>query len=366
MKLRSSIHVLGSVVLGLSLLACGSDDGGESSGGSGGGGGDGQCTDCLVPPAPPAAGVAGDGDGTVLALKKWYFGDTTRAGAADPAAWKKFGYDLDGLKSTRTSSNHCKLVEGASDSVKTDGDDGIDNSFGPNLLPILVDVTPNFSTAINDNINAGVFAMIIGVETVGSGADYVNLPAAIYFGADREAAPAWDGNDVWPLYCDLLTDCKDTGTTQLEGGNQSKVKFPNSYMSGRTWVSGPGSNVTVTLAVGGVTFSINIAKAVITADMAAGNASATNGVIAGVIETEQVVSTVAQMAGRISTGLCDGSALDGVKASIRKASDIMKDGTQDPNATCNGISVGLGFDMQAVKLGEVLDNTPPTPDPCDS
>jgi len=43
----------------------------------------------------------------------------------------------------------------------------------------------------------------------------------------------------------------------------------------------------------------------------------------------------------------------------------MKDGTQDPSAVCDGISVGLGFEMKAVKLGKVLDKRPEGGNPCD-
>ena len=45
---------------------------------------------------------------------------------------------------------------------------------------------------------------------------------------------------------------------------------------------------------------------------------------------------------------------------IRQASDIMADGTQDPNSVCNGISVGLGFNMLFAGLGDIA---PPAPDP---
>ena len=36
---------------------------------------------------------------------------------------------------------------------------------------------------------------------------------------------------------------------------------------------------------------------------------------------------------------------------VKRASDIMVDGTQDPTKTCDGISVGLGFEAQAGALG---------------
>lgn len=301
-----------------------------------------------------------------MAARKWYFGDTTRAGASDPNAWKKFGYDLDGYKSTRTSSMHCKPVEGANDAVKTDGDGGIDNSFGPYLLPLLLGIDPQFPTTINDNVSDGKFAMILEIEDIGAGASYVNLPAALYFGAELASPPSWDGSDVWPLYCDLMSDCKESGTTQLSEGNKSLVTFPNSYVADGTWVSSTGSKVTLVLAVGGITVSLDIQRAVITAEMGSGDppTTATNGIIAGILDTEQVVSTISQTAGFINTSLCESSALDELKNKIRQASDIMKDGSQNPDATCDGISVGLGIDLQAVQLGDVVDADPTAEDPC--
>ena len=34
-----------------------------------------------------------------------------------------------------------------------------------------------------------------------------------------------------------------------------------------------------------------------------------------------------------------------------QASDIMQDGTQDPTKTCDGISIGIGFEARVVQLG---------------
>ena len=50
--------------------------------------------------------------------------------------------------------------------------------------------------------------------------------------------------------------------------------------------------------------------------------------------------------------------------SIRQASDILKDGTQDPNEECDGISVGLGFEAKAVVVGDIAPAPQPVPDPC--
>jgi hypothetical protein len=120
------------------------------------------------------------------------------------------------------------------------------------------------------------------------------------------------------------------------------------------------------LSIQGFSLSLDINQAVVTADMS-GNppSSATNGMIAGVIEAQKLVDSLSNIAGSISPSLCgDSPTLQSVKASILGAADIMKNGTQDPAQVCDGISVGLGFDMKAVKLGTVMDKNQPGPDPC--
>ena len=59
----------------------------------------------IVPPPKPEDGVAGDGDGAVLAVYKLLLGDTDRSGSPSPTAWKQYGYNLDGLVSKKTSTN---------------------------------------------------------------------------------------------------------------------------------------------------------------------------------------------------------------------------------------------------------------------
>lgn len=90
--------------------------------------------------------------------------------------------------------------------------------------------------------------------------------------------------------------------------------------------------------------------------------SAASGVIAGVMNTEEFIASLKVVAGYVSMALC-GPAFDGIAQQIRQTSDILDDGTQDPMQTCNGISVGLGFDAAASLLnGVALDPAPV--DPC--
>ncbi len=78
--------------------------------------------------------------------------------------------------------------------------------------------------------------------------------------------------------------------------------------------------------------------------------------IGGVLNTEEFVAEIKKVGALL--GLCDSALFTNLVNQIRQASDIMADGTQDPTKECNGISMGLGFEMKAVQLGEV---GPPTP-----
>ena len=71
-----------------------------------------------------------------------------------------------------------------------------------------------------------------------------------------------------------------------------------------------------------------------------------------------------KIAGTISTQLCGGSTLDTVKQTIRQASDILVDGTQDPSKPCDGVSIGIGFEAVKVTAKGVAPDPPPGPNPC--
>ena len=69
-------------------------------------------------------------------------------------------------------------------------------------------------------------------------------------------------------------------------------------------------------------------------------------------------------AGSLDVSLCDGTTFDSIANQIRVASDILADGSNASGTTCDGISIGLGFDMVEVQLGAVAPAVAPTPDPC--
>jgi hypothetical protein len=66
-----------------------------------------------------------------LSLSGVDFGDPTST------PWMGVGFNLDGLCTTEASRNTCTLATGAPWSEQDDGNDGIDNSYGRNICPII-------------------------------------------------------------------------------------------------------------------------------------------------------------------------------------------------------------------------------------
>jgi hypothetical protein len=98
------------------------------------------------------------------------FGDSPTADA-----WKQIGFNLDGKFTTATSTDVCQLVEGAMPAAQDDGQDGIDNSFGENLCPILdttvggvacsTDISPTY--VVTDPSGSGTLTIQFAGTTVG-------------------------------------------------------------------------------------------------------------------------------------------------------------------------------------------------------
>jgi hypothetical protein len=374
---RTTLSLFAVALAGaVSVYACGgssSDDTSKSDGGAGTTGKPDPEDPGARPPDAPTGPAAAGATPTVIALNKLLLGDTDADGTANASAWRTLGYNIDGLISTKNGTNHCKPQTGASpSSVKTDGENGIDNSFGSNLVPIISSLASNPSDTISQSLQDGSFTIMLKLDKLEDAANQTGIAAGLYGGAKFDAGldctatptetncspPKWDGTDQWPVLPELLN-----------GGNvdDPKVKFPQSYVADGTWVSGSQGTLNLSVSIQGFSLTLNIEKAVITMKIAGAGATAkaTGGVIAGVIPTEQLISELKKVAGGFDVSLCEGATFESIAQEIRQASDIMQDGTNgDPNQTCDGISVGLGFEGLAVNIGAVADAATAPADPC--
>ena len=108
--------------------------------------------------SPPPPGPAHPPDGTLpktFAITRLYMGDTDPDGTADPTnGWRHFGYNIDGLAPADPKA-FCQLVAGAPAAVREQGDDGLENSFGHDVLPLLLGLSIDYGANVNKTLAGG-------------------------------------------------------------------------------------------------------------------------------------------------------------------------------------------------------------------
>lgn len=306
----------------------------SSSSSSGGGGEGGGPMDCPT------------NEGVVLAVQELYFGE------GNSGEWKKVGYDLDGLTSTAQSKDLCKPAAGASASTPyPDGDMGIDNSFGKNLLPTILSLYPTWVTDINNGIQNGRFTAIVKMLCLPPSGDAPQLTTQLFAGTTLGGGmgnpPKYDGTDTWPVEPGLLSDPMDPLS--------ASVVFKNSSVVNNVFDAGKDAIFVISVPVrtqnSSTSIKLTLYNARIKMTLAADRKSATKGMIGGVLNTEEFVAEMKKVGYLLQ--LCGNPLFDNLVTQVRQASDILSDGTQDPSKECDGITMGLGFDMYGANIGDV-------------
>lgn len=337
----------------VSFTGCGDGCGGDESPPEGGGG----TTTVSTTGGGGAGGTGGTGgveeggaggtlmcesnEGVTFALTQLSFGE------GNNGQWKTVGRNLDGLVSDGKSTDVCQPNSGGNpDTAYPDGEAGIDNSFGKNLLPIILGLSPMWPTAVNTALDEGRFNTMLKVYCLPETGN-AQLITKVFGGTNLGATPKYDGTDLWPVAPEILGDPMDP--------ESSTLVFENSSVSGTTYNSGADETfiLAIPMTYMGQTASLKLTlyHAQITMDLSADRKSATGGVIGGVLNTEELIDQVKKVA--FMADLCEGATYQSILTAVRQTSDIMADGTQDPSQTCDGISFGVHFEMSEVQLGDV-------------
>jgi len=330
-------------------VGCGSDGDNVPPGGNVGGGGQGGSSSSMSSSSTGGSGGGGGeqascptNEGQVLAVKQLFFGE------GNSGEWKKVGYNLDNKVSTGQSNDVCKPNAGGSpQTAYPDGDDGIDNSFGKNLLPTILSLYPEWVTDINNGIQNGNFTAMVKLMCLPPAGDVPALTTKLFGATKLAMPPKWDGTDKWPVEPGLLNDPMDP--------ESSAITFPNSSVMGATFDAGKNGTFILSVPVKTQSKSTSIKLTLYSAQMkmtlADDRKSATAGMIGGVLNTEEFVAEIKKVGDLLN--LCGNPLFDNLVTQVRQASDIMSDGTQDPSKTCDGITMGLGFEMVGAQIGDV-------------
>lgn len=324
MKLASALTFIGLGIGVASFAAIGCGETTEEDGTS-------SATTGKQPPAKPTSGTTPAGtEERTFALNALFLGEADRAGTPNKDAWKDYGFNIDRKATTRNSTDVCKAVRPAN---QEDGNQGIDNAFGKTIIPFLQPFAAAPSKQLNDEVNnKGTFTILMSITglTDDAAQTSTDLSGKLLVGGPLGEKPVFSPTLDWPYR------------------PEPQISLAGSYINAGTFVyGGGGASVKLSILLSGVSLDITINNAVVSFKHQPPN-DLVDGTIAGVIPTETLISGIEKVASKISSQFCGGSALESVKNSIREASDIMQDGSNNPGANCDAISVGLGFTAKRV------------------
>jgi len=310
---------------------------------------------CALPVAvdlPARASGAPPGDGTspsVYAITHFDLGMTDRDGVACDMWWQNYGFNLDNLSAANDVSMHCIPPNGTK--PKGDGAYGRDNAFGRDVVPFLNNFPFSRSFGLQESSNVAVRGgqrtVLLELANLGTGSDYDPIATFALLGENRTAA-GW-----------LLDPTSISGMTV----DTAHTAFPSSYLTKNTWVSGGDATIVVPILFDNVWMRLTIHHARLSMDLSQDHQTASNGTIAGVLAADELTNEFKQVFAQFNSSLCSGAVLDSIANQLRDMADIGADGTQNPNATCDGISIGIGFDAALINVGAVGPNLTP-PNPC--
>lgn len=289
------------------------------------------------PPSPPAIPTNPPLDPVTLthAVSRFSIG----VDAAD--VWKQ-AYAIDGLKfSDPDDTTHCQLRPGAKKKdVVIDGPKGEDNSFGKSIVPILIGLNPDAEEKLNARIEAGEADLVLRIDDVGTNASSALSTSELFSVVGLAQGDAWQPSPE-------LLDAVDA-----DGTLHSNARFVGGYIDNNLWVSSEKRSAgRVALPIWDGFSPVSVHRMVVTLKLAPDRSTGTQGIFSGVVDVDEVVGAVRAFAGKMSPSLCDGTTLDNVVIQVAGAADMMKTGVQRSDSVCDGISVGLGFETRASKLG---------------
>ncbi len=266
-----------------------------------------------------------------------YFGDTDRSDVADTAAWRSFGLDLDGKASTAQSSDTCTPYASANAAlVATDGEGGIDNSFGENLMPAIKLLSAgfgDFGQQVNANFEAGGSTILFRTNLLDGAEPWV---VREYLTAPHATAPTFDGRDVFAI-----------DESSLAGGSiaidDARVMDTAATLVGDTLTMHPYDEVLVAGSFGGASIQFHVHHARVVMKLDATRMHVVEGALGGILRTNEFLADLHGVLGTLNPSFCSGSSWDFIVERVHQSEDILADGTNRAGVPCDAISVGLGF-----------------------
>ena len=314
------------------------------------------CNHARIPSRPAADDDGGtDAGEIVLALKDLVLD-------VDAGNGETIGYDLD-QTCTCPGPRSCT-------SPKADCDDprGRDNSAGALLDSFSSYATVFDPTVIQQRFRDGRIGLLFRIDGYNGTPNDTQITVSIFLSNGTEGAedggtpipPAYDGGDMWTV------DPKS-----LVGGvappyiPQPDSSDTTAYVRDGVLVAAVSQGHLDFAGGGAASIHLDLTDVLVTGTLgldANGEWSVTNGVLAGRWATRQFLVALAGIHDPFSTGgyLCgDSGTYATIKGIICDGRDITSSTINDnTNATCNALSIGLGFTATTAQFGTVYEGLP--------
>lgn len=277
---------------------------------------------------------------------------------ADPTTlettWHEFSFDLDATCTYDTDTSSC-----AGNTVVADGPDGEDNVFGQYLMAQLQEIRgTDIQGYSRTQLNLGSKNPMLHISGWNGLPDDSLVSAWITISAEFEAEsggeePAWDGSDIfYPRQVDFV-----------EGNiGQPIVVDSAAYVAGGTLVARiPESALLVPQGFGLPEIEVLLREMTVTAEIVEDGARLARVNLIGRWRILDILQALGE------AGFCEGSLeRNGIEFVVDQFADIRADARSDNmGATCDAISVGVGFAGTPVILGSETRGLPRLGDPCE-
>lgn len=289
--------------------------------------------------------------------------------------WRRFGLDLDGMNTASIEdAAECVAANGR---PTLDGEKGIDNSFGQNVLPTVVSLISCLedNIALNQGLGFGTVLLrlrewngtpndakvdisvlsavdgtsaddVAGFEWGGTEGATLKLPGA----SEDAPPPAWDGDDVF--YVDpgslVAGDMQHPLVWKTDGYiSNGRVVLPVDTAATFVFLTGPGS------------FWLSL-NGYLIADISEDGQTLEKGLLAGRFSAGELVATLRPL------GICDEGFRGSVTSLLTNNLDVRIDPTLgDPDDQCTASSIAFSFQGIRARIAQTIAPVElPIPDPC--
>lgn len=319
------------------------------------------------PAKPPLDGAMPDGPGAVYAISRVRLGANDINGMLNTQLWKTFGYNLDSTVTMRSSAGvligeeTCKRPPGGAVNSILDGEFGRDNAFGLSVLPMINALNADAEKMTNAWIKAGNHTLLIELPGFGASATYASMPAMAFESGElvdaqgMRIAPNFDGSDEWPVLSVPEVKTTEAYVAAEDLGGTFVGQFAGSLMLPLNLLNAMTADSTT---------QIRIRDPLITMHFSADRSRVERGVIAGYIDTEDLVQQAARTVNAFDPMFCGTSTAQSIEAQVRNGADILLGGKVDASRPCDSISIGIEFEATRAVRGAYTDPPSPQKDPC--